>query len=61
MGQVLGAFDRRALEFEAMVRDGERRMPRDRALRAACAASMTELEDAGELLERAAELHGHVG
>ena len=43
MRQVLGAFDRRALEFEAMVRDGERRMPRD-----------------GALLERAAELHGHV-
>lgn len=59
MSQVLGAFDRRALEFEAMVRDRERRMPRDQALLEACDASMTELEDAEELLARADELRGH--
>lgn len=61
MNEVLGAFDRRAREFEALVSTVERQMPRDLAMLKACEAFGVEPEDAGELLERAAELRGHAG
>lgn len=59
MGQMMGAFDRRAQEFEAAVRVLERQMHPDRALLQACDDFAIEREDAEELLDRAAELRRH--